>query len=395
MGNYGRLNIKVNRGGISICILISILILSCGHSVKKETNSFDIKIIKVGGGPGSVEVGDFNNDGKPDIAIAETSDNSITILLGNGKGDFSEPAGSPFPANKFPNDIVIADFNKDGNADLAIANTEVSYLTLLLGNGKGEFIQAPKSPFAVKSKPHTHGIATGDLDGDGNLDLVTDSWGENKIIALFGDGRGGFDNPTDYKVGSRPYQRLRTADVNNDGKPDIITTNLESKNATVLLGMGGKIFKEAQGSPFPAGDAPFGIAIGDVNGDHYPDLAIINSPSITAESKGKDGLTILLGDGSGKFTKLVGSPFQTGKSPSRIAINDLNGDGINDIVITNYNDRSIQIFYMGRKGVIQTNRVKVGNRPDGVSIQDINGDGKKDIIVSNYDDNTIMILFNK
>ncbi|HEY4936939.1 MAG TPA: VCBS repeat-containing protein, partial [Puia sp.] len=363
-----------------LSIIISLIIPGCANSSNKNSSGFNILTIKAGKGPGSVEVADFNKDGFPDIALASTEDSSVIILLGNGKGEFTESSGSPFFANRFPNDIVIADFNMDGNLDLGMANTEVSFLTVLLGNGKGQFQQAPNSPFTVNSKPHTHGIATGDFNGDGNLDLATDSWAENKVLIIFGDGKGNFGGQTSYKVGNRPYQRLRAADLNKDGNPDIVTSNLEGNNATVLLGTGEGKFQEAQGSPFPAGDAPFGLAIGDVNADNNQDIAIVNSPTITAESKGKDGLTILMGDGSGKFSALKGSPFETGKSPSRLAIGDLNADGINNIAVTNYNDKSISVFYMNKSGV---------------AIQDLNGDGKNDIVVGNYDDNTLMILFQK
>jgi hypothetical protein len=376
-----------------INIVTGIIIFSCANSSKKNNAAFNIITIKTEKGAGSVEVADFNKDGFPDIAVANAEDSSVTILLGNGKGEFREASGSPFYANRFPNDIVIADFNKDRNPDLGIANTEVSFLTVLLGNGKGQFQQAARSPFIVNARPHTHGIATGDFNGDGNLDLATDSWAVNSVLVIFGNGKGNFGEQVSFKVGNRPYQRLRVADVNKDGKPDIVTTNLEGNNATVLLGMGEGKFGEVQGSPFPSGDAPFGVAIGDVNSDNKQDLAIVNSPTITAESKGKDGLTILLGDGSGKFLPLKGSPFKTGKSPSRIAIGDINGDSINDIVVTNYNDKSISIFYMNKNGVAGSNIINVGNRPDGVAIYDMNGDGKNDIVVGNYDDNDIMILF--
>jgi len=380
---------------VIIIIVTGIIIFSCANSAKRKNSEFNIMTIKVGKGAGSVEVADFNKDGFPDIAVANAEDSSITILAGDDKGKFTETPGSPFFANRYPNDITIADFNKDENLDLGIANTEVSFLTVLLGNGKGQFQQAANSPFIVNSKPHTHSIATGDFNGDGNLDLVTDSWGVNAVLVIIGDGKGNFGDQMSYQVGNRPYQRLRVSDVNKDGKPDIVTTNLEGNNATVLLGRGAGKFLEAQGSPFPAGDAPFGVAIGDVNGDNNQDLAIVNSPSITAESKGKDGLTILLGDGSGKFLPLKGSPFKTGKSPSRIAIGDISGDGINDIVVTNYNDKSISVFYMAKNEAPAGNIIIVGNRPDGVAIHDMNRDGNNDIIVSNYDDNTIMILFKK
>ncbi|HSZ87570.1 MAG TPA: VCBS repeat-containing protein [Puia sp.] len=376
-------------------VIAAIIIFSCSSSKKENNSGFEIKIIKVGKGSGSIEVNDLNNDSFPDIAVANGEDSSITILLGDGKGNFTNAEGSPVSSNRSPNDIAIADLNKDGNLDLGIANTEISELTVLSGNGKGQFQQAERSPFVVHSKPHTHGIAIADFNGDGNLDMATDSWGINNVLIIFGDGKMDFGNETFYKVGNRPYQRLRSGDFNKDGKPDIVTTNLEGNNATVLLGDGNGKFHEAKGSPFACGAAPFGVAIGDVNGDGNPDLAIVNSPTITSESKGEDGLWILLGDGTGKFSSLSGSPFKTGRSPSRVAIGDLNGDGINDIAVTNYNDKSITIFYMGKNTVAETKTITVGNRPDGIAIHDMNGDGKKDILVSNYDDNNIMILFNK
>jgi len=378
-----------------LIVVTGLIIFSCANSIKKNTSAFDIITITVGKGAGSVEAEDFNKDGFQDIAVANAEDSSVTILLGNGKGKFTQAEGSPFFSNRYPNDIVIADFDKDGNLDLGIANTEVSFLTVLSGNGKGQFQQVVKSPFIVNAKPHTHGIATGDFNGDGNLDLATESWRVDSVLTIFGDGKGNFDEQMFYKVGKRPYQRLRVADVNKDGKPDIVTTNLEGNDATVLLGAGEGKFQEAKGSPFLAGDAPFGLAIGDVNGDNNLDLAIVNSPTITAESKGNDGLTILTGDGSGKFSALKGSPFKTGKSPSRVAIGDISGNGINDIAVTNYNDKSISIFYMDKSGVVESKIIKVGSRPDGIAINDMNRDGKNDIIISNYDDNTIMVLFKK
>jgi hypothetical protein len=383
-----------------ISLSIGCLVFSCANSNSRITddvaiNDFIKKTIKTGNGPGSVETADFNKDGFPDIVIANSNDSSLSIFLNDGKGNFTEATGSPFFANRYPNDIAVTDFNNDGNLDLCIANTEAKFLSVFAGNGKGRFKQVDHSPFPVHSKPHTHGIAAADFNGDDHIDLATDDWGENKIIVILGDGKGNFGKEAFFNVGDRPYQRLRSADVNKDGKPDIVTTNLEGNNATVLLGNGDGSFTEAEGSPFPCGAAPFGIATGDVNGDGNPDLAIVNSPTITAESKGLDGLWILLGDGRGKFSTLNGSPFKTGKSPSRLAIGDLNNDGVNDVAVTNYNDKSITIFYMSKTGVHKSQTIQAGSHPDGIAVQDLNGDRKKDILVSNFDDNTITILFSK
>ena len=378
----------------------SLIQSGCANSNSRTTkdtsiNDFVKRTLQTGKGPASVEAADFNKDGFPDFVIANTSDSSLSIFLNDGRRNFTQATGSPFFANRYPNDIAIADFNNDGNSDLCVANTEATFLSVFSGNGKGQFQQIKNSPFSVHSKPHTHGIAAADFNGDGYTDLATDDWAENKIVIIFGDGKGNFGNEAFFTVGNRPYQRLRSADLNRDGKPDIVTTNLEGNNATVLLSNGNGKFHEAQGSPFNCGAAPFGVAIGDVDGDGRQDLAIINSPTITAESKGLDGLWILLGDDHGKFSTLPGSPFKTGKSPNRLAIADLNNDGNNDITVTNSNSKSITIFYMSKSGVHKSQTIEVGNRPDGIAIQDFNSDGKNDILVSNFDDNTLTILFSK
>jgi hypothetical protein len=393
-------NIVMKKVFVFILIIASCIFINARvNNYAKTSNSaspFIINKINLKHKPYSIEIADLNGDKIKDLVIANGEDSSVTILLGTGNGNFREAKGSPFPAGYMPNDIAIADFNKDGKPDLAFANHDRKYLTVLTGDGKGGFTPLKGSPFPVNVRPHTHGVAAGDFNEDGNLDLVTDSWGNNQLAILFGNSLHSFNKQVKYvDVGKHPYQRIRVADLNKDGKLDIVTTNLDGNNATILLGDGKGNFHEPAGSPFPCGDSPFGVAIGDVNGDGKPDLAIINSPSITSENKGRDGLTVLLGDGTGKFTMMPGSPFTTGRSPSRVAIGDVTGDGIADIAVTNYNSNSITVFIMGKNGVASSYTIPIGAKPDGLAIADLNGDGKADIVAANSGDNYVTLLLSK
>lgn len=351
----------------------------------------------VGTAPGSVTIADFNGDGRLDIATANEQSDDTSVLLGDGKGKFLPAPGSPFPAGHSPNDIATADFNHDGHSDLAFANHETQYLTVLLGDGRGAFAPAPHSPVPVAVKPHPHGIAAGDFNGDGNLDLVTDSWAENRLEILLGDGKGNFATPGSYvAVGKHPYQRIRVADLNHDGNTDIVSPNLDGDNVTILLGDGKGGFRSPPGSPFPCGNSPFNVAIADMNADGIPDLAIVNSPSSTSDRTGQDGLTILIGDGHGGFATKPGSPFATGRQPNMVAIGDIDADGVANVVVSNPDSDNIVTFMMRRGDSVAAGSTRsVPGRPKGLAVRDLNGDGKADIVVANSAANTVTVILGK
>jgi hypothetical protein len=379
-----------------VTLVLQLANVGCDAQLSRPAQSSSTETrIAVGAAPNSVEIEDLDGDTIPDLAIVNSGSNNLTILLGDGKGGFAESKGSPFPAGHQPNDICIGDFNGDEKLDLAIANHEVRYLTVLLGDGHGGFSPAPGSPVSVLSRPHTHGVAAGDFNQDGKLDLVTESWAENKVTVVFGNGRGDFAGPgVQFDVGKRPYQRLRVADVNLDGNADVVTTNLEGDNVTVLLGDGKGSCHPASGTPFPCGNTPFALAIGDLNRDGKPDLAIGNWAGQPDRRTG-EGVTAMLNDGKGVFVAMPGSPFPTGGGPGRVAIGDVDNDGMPDIVVANYLSRSVTVL-RGHEGTfMQTATLAVGNHPQGIAVGDLNGDRKSDIVVVNSDDNTISILLAK
>src|ERR1039457_168529 len=130
------------------------LILSClvmSLSVKAQFTAAPGSPFPVGTQPYSIAAADFNGDGKIDIAVANSGSNNVTVLLGNGAGGFTSASGSPFPAGSQPYSVVVGDFNGDGKPDLAIANNLSQNLPILLGNGAGGFTPAPGSPVSLGS----------------------------------------------------------------------------------------------------------------------------------------------------------------------------------------------------------------------------------------------------
>jgi hypothetical protein len=397
------------------CVLFTVLLLplalaGCGvRAAPSASGLFTTVVIRTGGDPDAVAVADVDHDGTPDIIAANLNSGTVTVLLGDGKGHFHAAVGSPFPAGHLPHDIGIGDFNGDGNLDLIIPNHQTPYVTLLLGDGKGGFRPAPHSPFATKSYPHPHGVVAGHFCGKGKpLDAVIDSWGNDQIELLLGDGKGNLTNGPMFPAGPGSDSPLRSADFDKDGTPDIVMPDTaighwNSNKVSVLLGDGKCGFRPAPGSPFPAGAVPWSVAVGDLNNDGNPDLVIIPYGAEVRDPR-QIAATVLLGDGKGGFTPMPGSPFPLRgcASPRGVAVGDVTGDGIQDFVVTCMHSDKIILFLAKKNGGYQISSLDVSDgKKDGlvaersVALADLTGHGKDDIIVTNGSAGTITLFLSK
>ncbi len=331
-----------------------------------------------GSGPAGVVVSDFNGDGVYDLATANSNDNTVTVLLGNGSGGFTAAPGSPFSTGASPSAIVTGDFNNDGRLDLAIANNAGNSVTVLLGNGSGGFSAAPGSPFATGAFPI--GLTLGDFNGDQKLDIAVANSGDNTLTVLLGTGTGSFTAQTQgvLTVSATPHS-IASADFNGDGYRDIVIASATSTTgvATVLLGSAAG-FVQAPNSPFALPSRGLGVTIGDWNNDLTPDLAF-------AGVGGSNAIAIYTGVGGGRFT--AGSSVSVGTAGTAltaITSGDVDGDTNNDIVVTSASGAVYVLLGNGSAafGLAAGGALSAANA-SWVQVADLNGDNKTDMVIAN------------
>jgi hypothetical protein len=295
----------------------------------------------------SIAVGDFNHDGKPDLVETSDFDNAVYIYLGNGDGTFTPAPGSPVTVGNFPVAVRTGDFNLDGLLDLVVANAGDNTLSILLGNGDGTFTEASGSPVAVGDFPFF--LAVADFNGDGRVDVAVTNDDDSTVSVLLSNGDGTFVNAPGSPVYSGNYSPcpIIAADFNGDGIVDLAVANFTPdsgqtvSNVVILLGQGDGSFVNAPGSPILVGLYPFAMVAADFNQDGNTDLAVDNYGDINNPTT--QSLTLLLGDGKGGFSA-SGPPTQLGDSPQDLAPGDFNGDGTTDLAVPNLADFTTSIL---------------------------------------------------
>jgi hypothetical protein len=392
--------------------------------------------------PTAAAVGDFNGDGKLDVAVSlfggngQTGGNlqSLAILIGNGDGTFQAPVVYQSLENAYG--ISVGDFNNDGKLDIVIRNPDA--LALSLGNGDGTFLPG----YVILTEPSTLvsvnppgpildglvSVAVGDFNGDGNLDIVAGEDGE-RVDVLLGTGTGAFAPPVTYvnrqhQTGSGGGQ-VAVAQLSDSGHLDIVVNSGYGTTLGIFRGNGDGTFQTTPVVyPLPQYDQE-GILLMDVNNDGKPDIVVGTNGG---HGYAPNYLTTLLNKGNGDFGpapaqfSIVSPADNSAVNPTNaigVTLADLTGNGKLDLVITDW-DRPIETLANGQvpmppsvnpnnqtvdtygsisvlagngDGTFQTeHQYETGARPIASQVVDLTGDGKKDIVTVNLADNTLSIL---
>lgn len=338
-------------------------------------------------------VGDFSNDGRPDIVVVNEIDSDVMVMMNTGNGTFLPPAHH-YVLNA--RDVAVADFNHDGNLDMAVLSPNGEYTTveIFYGLGNGNFL--PPQRIKVGSGAAT--VAAADLNGNGLPDLVlssgesappltdqygavlpnqpSSSFGGEKVIVLRNLGNGVFSKPVRYRAGPYFSRDLVIGDFNGDGVPDVAVLRAQNDFA-VLLGQ-----KDASGHPtgtlgpptlFAAGSNPRALAAGDFNRDGKLDLAVANSDFHTA------ALKIYQGNGDGTFAP--GQNYFGGNFVDGVAVGDFNGDGIPDLAAVSFTS-DLRVYPGNGDGTFAPPQNFPGGRfGNFVLAADFDGDGRTDVAV--------------
>jgi hypothetical protein len=330
----------------------------------------------VGNVPVSVTAADVNGDGKVDLICANLGDDSLTVLTNNGNGGFAIAGTNA--VGHYPWSVTAADVNGDGKVDLICANFSDNTLTVLTNNGSGGFATA--STNAVGNGPRS--VTAADVNEDGNVDLICANSLTNTLSVLTNDGSGGFKTAGTYIVDRRPTSVV-AADVNGNGKVDLICANSMTNTVSVLTNDGSGGFKTAGTYAVCGVDAAVqSVTAADVNGNGKVDLISANGVDET--------LTVLTNDGSGGF--VLATNIAVDDYPESVVAADVNGDGKVDLIVS-YTGTLAVLTNDGCGGFELAYTYNVSGNPNSVAAADVNGDGKVDLIYAN-EVNALTVLLN-
>jgi putative cell wall-binding protein len=323
--------------------------------------------------PNQMEMVDFNGDGALDAATANTVTDNVSVVFGDNLGAFGSLATYPISGPSFigPTGIAVGDFDGSGKLDIVTADGVTDFVSVLLNSGTGTFGAAAQFSTGGGSVPFD--VVAAPFDADADLDLVVATPGLGNLSFMAGDGAGNFAAPTTFG-GPTGYTRLATADFNNDTESDVAAVD-GAGFAALFLGDGLGGFTAA--GTAATGTTPTGLTVADLNGDNKTDVIVTNADD--------DTISIFLGDGLGGIG--AGTTFAVGDNPQHVTSGDVNGDGKLDLAVSNFQSFTITILLGDGTGSVATvSTVDAGEAPQDLRLVDVNQDGKRDLlnITSNF-----------
>lgn len=336
--------------------------------------------------PTAVAVGDLDRNGNQDIvsliANPPTSGNYVSAMLGDGKGGFGKAKGFRGSAGAYSGQsVALADFNGDGFLDLVNATSyRDTSVAVLLGSGKGGF--GSPTDFNTKAKYGSSSVAAADFNGDGNEDIVAGANSGNTVSLLLGDGAGNFREAKIYKTSSNRIYQVVTADLNGDGNPDVVAAT--NKGVAVLLGSKdgslkkAKTYKVNRYSTYARS-----VAVADFDGDGFDDI-------VAASSGGT--ISVLSGKGDGSFSTGQEIQNGIGINTGGIVAADFNGDGRTDLAAANSSNSEVALLLNNTIPTVNVTEGGDNNdKLDGTKLGDrIEGRGGDDVIDGREGDDTLI-----
>jgi hypothetical protein len=338
-----------------------------------------------------IAAADLNGDGKPDLVRTLPLSNQISVELNLGGGTFASPVYYPTPTGG-PNDLVVRDFNGDGRLDVAVNCTGL--VAVLLGNSDGTL--RPYKSSAIDPGKGTFGIAAGDFNRDGKLDLVVGYGAGSNVTVLLGKGDGTFQEPfIDLTANDQPGNDqpapVTVADLNRDGNLDIVAANFgqfAGNTVSVLLGNGDGTFQQPKQVTTASG--ALSVIAADFNGDGIPDLAVDCACGNVGCGYPGD-VSILIGNGDGTFQPRVDKDLYG--FPYTVSSGDFNGDGYLDLLVTSL-DYSLVSLLLGNGDGTFADGLGVaytGPQPVGIAPGDFDGNGLLDVVIGTAGGYTLLM----